>query len=106
MTNAAKFTGPDARILIQARQQAVDRAEVRISDNGIGIPAHEHELIFDRLYRSSRTNSNAYRGTGIGLSLVKEILANHKCTVKAEDRDGPGTTITFTLPLTIPEESP
>jgi PAS domain S-box-containing protein len=99
LNNAEKFSGDDAEIEVRAHRISADRAEVVVLDNGIGIPAPERELVFDRLYRSSITDPGVYRGTGIGLSLVKEILGLHGCTVRAEGRRGPGTAIVFTLPL-------
>jgi CheY-like chemotaxis protein len=73
--------------------------EVRVQDDGVGIPEKELPHIFERFYRSQRTQSTKYTGTGIGLSLVKEILVSHGCDVRAEGSPGGGTTVVFTLPL-------
>jgi PAS domain S-box-containing protein len=99
LSNAEKFTGEDAAIRVQARRASESRVEVRVSDNGVGIPAEELGQVFDRFYRSQRTSSPRFGGTGIGLSLVREILEAHGCTVRAESPGGQGTTIVLTLPL-------
>jgi PAS domain S-box-containing protein len=99
LSNAEKFTGEQARIRVKARILSAERVEVRVEDDGMGIPEEEIAHIFERFYRSGRTQSTRYSGTGIGLSLVKEILSSHKCDIRAESPEGKGTTIVFTLPL-------
>jgi PAS domain S-box-containing protein len=99
LSNAEKFTEEDAHVEIGAAPVSGCRVEVRVMDNGVGIPPEERTRVFERLYRSSGSGSSS-PGTGIGLSLVKEILELHDCTVRAEGRDGKGTAIVFTLPLT------
>ncbi len=106
LSNAEKFTGEEARISVRARRASADRAEVRVADNGVGIPEDELPHVFDRFYRSQRTQSTRYSGTGIGLSLVKEILESHDCTVRAESPGERGTAIAFTLPLARGKASP
>jgi len=99
LSNAEKFSGEQAAIRIAARRVSPERVEVRVADDGVGIPADELGQVFDRFYRSQRTASPRYGGTGIGLSLVKEILEAHGCTVRAESPGARGTAIVFTLPL-------
>ncbi|HOX06250.1 MAG TPA: PAS domain S-box protein [Planctomycetota bacterium] len=99
LSNAEKFTSENAVIRIGARRISDSRVEVRVADNGVGIPSEELSQVFDRFYRSQRTSSPRYGGTGIGLSLVREILEAHGCTVRAESPEGGGTAIIFTLPL-------
>ena len=84
---------------MRVRRASAERAEVRVIDNGVGIPEDELPHVFDRFYRSRRTQSTRYSGTGIGLSLVKEIVESHDCTVRAESPEGQGAVIVFTLPL-------
>ncbi len=99
LSNAEKFTAETARIRVNARATADNRVEVRVEDDGVGIPKDELPHVFDRFYRSQRTQSTRYGGTGIGLSLVKEILASHDCEVKAESPNEQGTAVIFSLPL-------
>ncbi len=106
LSNAEKFTGEKARISIRVRRASENRVEVRVVDDGVGIPEDEMPHVFDRFYRSQRTQSTRYGGTGIGLSLVKEILESHNCTVRAERPEEQGTVIVFTLPLAKGESEP
>jgi PAS domain S-box-containing protein len=99
LTNAEKFTGETGAIEVTAQRLSPERLEVRVLDDGIGIPDDERERVFERLFRSSRTEPSVHRGTGIGLHLVSEILKAHGCSVRAEGRNGPGTAIVFTLPV-------
>jgi PAS domain S-box-containing protein len=99
LSNSEKFTGDDASICVRARRTAEDRVEVCVEDDGVGIPDDELPHIFDRFYRTRRTQSTRYTGTGIGLSLVKEIVTSHGGDVRAESPGGKGTRVVFTLPL-------
>jgi PAS domain S-box-containing protein len=101
LSNSEKFTGDDARVSVKAFRKGDDRVEVRIEDNGIGIPEDELKLVFDRFYRSKRSHSSKFRGTGIGLSIVNEILAAHKCEIHAESADNGGVIMVFSLPLAV-----
>jgi signal transduction histidine kinase/ActR/RegA family two-component response regulator len=99
LSNAEKFTGDDAHITVRARRVSKDRVNVSVTDDGIGIPAEDLPHVFDRFYRTQRTQSTRFSGTGIGLSLVKEILDSHRCPVTADSPGGKGTRISFELPL-------
>ncbi len=103
LVNADKFSGEEPEIEVRARRLDARHAEVRVLDRGIGIPEEERDAVFERLYRSSRTDPSVYHGTGLGLHLVRETLQGHGCTVRAEGREpGAGTAIIFTLPLAPP----
>jgi signal transduction histidine kinase len=71
---------------------------IRISDNGIGIPAEYLGRIFDRFFRVPRSSSQA--GTGLGLSIAKKIVESHGGRIWVESEQGRGTTFSFTLPKT------
>jgi signal transduction histidine kinase len=78
LDNAIKYTPAGGRVEITAGRDG-DRAVLRVSDTGIGIPADEQERIWDRLFRGDRSRSE--RGLGLGLSLVKAIVEAHHGTV-------------------------
>jgi signal transduction histidine kinase len=69
---------------------------VSIVDNGIGIPAGQHDAIFDNLHRAHL--SGGYLGTGLGLTICKRIVERHGGTITAADDPGGGSRFTFTLP--------
>lgn len=97
VTNSIRYMGErsDPKIRIQARQE--DRSIVTgVSDNGIGIPVEFQGRIFDRFFRAPDTGVKL--GSGLGLSIVKDIIETHGGRVWLDSEEGKGTTITFTLP--------
>ena len=93
--NAIKYTPAGGRVTVHAQQDG-DRAALRVTDTGIGIPPDELPRIWDRLFRGDQ--SRAERGLGLGLSLVKAIVHAHGGTVAVESDVGRGSTFTVTLP--------
>ena len=71
---------------------------IRVSDTGPGIPRHALKKIFNDFYRVDNSLTRTTRGTGIGLALVKKFVGLMGGTVAAENNDGPGCTITVSLP--------
>jgi hypothetical protein len=68
-------------------------------DTGIGIPADRIEKIFDRFYQVDGSHTREHEGTGIGLSLTKELVELHKGKIEVESEPGKGSTFTVSLPL-------
>ena len=103
--NAIKFTPAGGSIAISARQvmDAEDQpgVEVAVLDSGIGIPAHQHEKIFERFYQVDSSLSRQYGGVGIGLAVVKQCIEAHGSRVLVESEPGKGSTFRFTLPLAV-----
>jgi signal transduction histidine kinase len=101
LSNAVKFTPPEKRITLHIRKNdAKENPEIVVSltDEGIGIPDEEKELVFESFRQSSRTNTGA-GGTGLGLAICREIVGAHGGRIWAENNEnGPGTRMIFTLP--------
>jgi signal transduction histidine kinase len=99
LDNAVKY-GP-ADQLITVRLEAGERkACIRVEDQGPGIPAADRERIWDRFWRLERDRGTAVAGTGIGLSVVRELVALHDGRAWAEDaREGGGACFVIELPL-------
>lgn len=97
ISNALKFQPPgnNAEITIQALRRG-SMWEISISDNGIGIEAPYHEVIFD-LFRRLH-GPDKYPGNGLGLTIAKRIVERHGGMIWLESMPGAGTTISFTLP--------
>jgi two-component system phosphate regulon sensor histidine kinase PhoR len=98
LENAVAYSNPPRRISITSA--ALDgRMELRIADNGIGIPPADLPRIFERFYRVDKGRSRESGGTGLGLSIVRSIVESHQGTVAVESEVGKGTTIILRLPL-------
>jgi len=95
--NAIKFSPPESTIAITAHQDD-DAVTVRVSDRGPGIPRDEMGSIFDRFYRGRRTRETV-AGTGMGLSIVREIVNAHHGKLWVENARKGGAEFSFTLPV-------
>jgi chemotaxis family two-component system sensor kinase Cph1 len=89
--NAVKYSSKIAspKITISGSNNG-DKTVYTITDNGIGIPPQEHRSIFDLFSRASV--SDGYEGTGVGLAIVKRILAKHEGEIWLESEEGKGST--------------
>jgi PAS domain S-box-containing protein len=99
LTNAVKFNREGGSIAISARRATGGFLDVEVTDSGIGIPPEEHERIFERFYQVDSGSRRRYEGTGIGLSIVRDILRLHGCSIRVSSVPGAGSTFAFTLPL-------
>lgn len=97
LDNASKYSAPDTPIEISA-QRIRDAVEVRVADRGIGIPPADLDRVFDKFYRVKHPENIS--GTGMGLSICRGIVEAHGGAIHAVPRDGGGTILAFTLPLT------
>jgi signal transduction histidine kinase len=97
LTNAVKFSAAGSLITIAARAGDND-AIVSVRDQGIGIPAEQHEQIFARFYQADRRRPASRAGAGIGLSLVRSYVQLMGGRVWVESEHGIGSTFFFTLP--------
>ena len=109
LSNAIKFTPVGRQIKIVSAptvlatrdparpDTAIAALEVRVEDEGVGIPEGELEVIFDKFVQSSVTKSGA-GGTGLGLSITREIVTQHGGSIRAENRPTGGAAFTLVLP--------
>ncbi len=98
LSNAFKFTPECGKIDFTVEKMIKD-VEIRITDDGIGIPKERIDKIFDRFYQVDGSHTREGEGTGIGLALTKELVELHKGKIKVESKEGEGTTLTVLLPL-------
>lgn len=97
--NAAKYTNPGGCIEVTLDQQD-DRAVVTVRDNGIGIPEAKLHTVFDMFAQVNRSSRRSQGGLGIGLTLVKSLVASHGGRVEARNRHPlPGTEFVVELPV-------
>lgn len=93
LSNAIKFTDPGGQIQIKLYDNH-QHIIVEVKDNGIGITAEDLPFIFERLYRGDKSR-NKIEGTGIGLTIVKNIIQLHNANIKVDSIEGEGTTISI-----------
>jgi signal transduction histidine kinase/DNA-binding response OmpR family regulator/ligand-binding sensor domain-containing protein len=118
LSNAFKFTPEGGRIeinvdlklssfpplvkpasLVSWGELKRDAVEISISDTGVGIPQKKISKIFDRFYQVDGSHTREQEGTGIGLSLTKELVELHRGKIEVESEEGKGTTVIVSLPL-------
>jgi PAS domain S-box-containing protein len=97
LSNALKYTRPNDSITVKA-SIAEKFVEIYVADTGIGIPVEFHEQIFDKFVQIPNPEIEI-RGSGIGLSVAKEVITAHGGTISVESTPGQGSTFRFTLPL-------
>ena len=96
--NAIKFSTSGQSVTVTAQREG-EGVQVRVIDEGIGIPEDEQPHIFDRFFQGSHQGDNHIQSTGLGLAIVKEIVEQHQGHVSVESRPGAGATFCFDLPL-------
>lgn len=98
--NAVKFTNEDGELKVWTFCTE-NKVHVNISDTGAGIPQEDQPYVFERFFKGDKSHSQGTPGTGIGLSIVKRIIAQHGETIGLQSEPGKGTTFSFTLTKSI-----
>lgn len=98
LSNAIKFTPEGGRIRLEARVQE-SFVVVSVIDTGVGIPAEEHESIFDKFHQVGATTKGVREGTGLGLAITKRLVEQHGGSISVKSQPQQGSTFLFTLPL-------
>jgi signal transduction histidine kinase len=97
LENAAKFT-EKGTITISARVEK-DVLHCSIADTGIGICPDDQQLIFDEFFQVDELSSHRYRGAGLGLTLVRDLLVLLEGDYTLESEPGHGTRVSFSIPV-------
>ena len=97
LSNALKFTF-DGSIRVSVRAGDT-HAVVTVADTGVGVPRQEMPRLFERFHRVENARSRSHEGSGIGLALVKELIALHGGTITADSTEGEGTRFDVRLPF-------
>jgi len=98
VSNAVKFTEWSGSVSVTLTVCG-DVAELKVVDNGMGIPLEEQGRMFQRFFRSSLATEHAIQGTGLGLHIVRSIAEAHHGRIDFVSEPGVGTTFTFVVPL-------
>jgi two-component system phosphate regulon sensor histidine kinase PhoR len=98
LDNAIKYTPEGGNINIEVKKSG-DKMFFSIQDSGIGIPEEDKKRIFERFYRVDKARSRSMGGTGIGLSIVRNIIKQHSSEISVESEEGKGSKFTFYLKI-------
>jgi PAS domain S-box-containing protein len=96
--NALRYSPKGGTVTVGARRNA-DRVEVRVADEGIGIPASERERIFRKFYRAESAARDGAAGTGLGLFIAKELVTAMGGRIWVDSIEGEGSSFSFELPV-------
>jgi len=96
--NAVKYSKGEPKVSVRLKSSAMNKADIYIRDNGVGIPPADLKRVFKRFYRASHPKARP-KGTGLGLSIVRSIIVRHGGRVGAESKgEGKGSTFWVQLP--------
>ncbi|MHC1755112.1 MAG: ATP-binding protein [Methanosarcina sp.] len=98
ISNAIKFTLSNGKVWLKA-DIINDDLSVSLIDNGIGISSENQKLLFEPFQQADSSLSREYKGTGLGLTIVKRFVKMHDGNIDVQSEIGKGSTFTFTLPL-------
>ena len=98
LDNAYKYTGNDKRVIVRA-YPVNGNVHLEVEDNGIGLSRQAAKRVFNRFYQADQTLSRGDGGCGLGLSIVRFIVAAHGGSVTVASQLGQGSTFTVTLPV-------
>jgi len=103
ISNALKFTPEDGEVSVKLFALEKDNEnslmQLQVSDTGIGIPEANIPFVFRRFYQVDESGTRKYEGTGIGLSLVKELIELMGGSIEVESKPGEGTDFKVSLPV-------
>jgi signal transduction histidine kinase len=95
--NSKKYRSEKDLIIRVNEYKENDYVMIDITDNGIGIKAKDTKLVFDRFFRGDRSRNTDIPGSGLGLSICKEIMDNHEGGISIRSKKKEGTTVTVSL---------
>ena len=105
LTNAVKYSPSDTSIAVFGIREG-GNLRVSVRDQGIGIDEKEIRNIFRKFYRTKKAEASGEPGTGIGLSIVEQILASHGGSIEVTSAPGQGSCFTMVLPSSTPVPRP
>jgi signal transduction histidine kinase len=97
LDNALKFTKAGGRVVVHLKEESTNLVMISVSDTGIGIPARRLKEIFEPFHQLDGSATRAAGGTGLGLSLVRQIIEAHGSVLDVTSVEGRGSTFKFPL---------
>lgn len=105
LANALKFSNGESPIRVRIGQRlhenAIRYVQIKVTDQGIGIPESQLTKIFTSFYRASNAVNDGIPGTGLGLAITSRIIESHQGSIHVESKVGKGSTFTIELPSHI-----
>lgn len=101
LDNARKFSPPKSAIQVRSRIQD-NQAVVQIIDQGAGMTASQLRKVFNKFYQVKKTYEDKFKGVGLGLAIVRNIVSAHRSKISITSALGRGTTVTITIPVSAP----
>lgn len=98
--NSLKYMNKPEKIICVSVQTDANWATIEIKDNGIGIPQEAIPHLFERFYRVEQSRNSSTGGSGLGLSIARQIIEGHGGTIWVQSEQGVGTSLFFTLKRT------
>ncbi len=98
LSNAIKFTPRGGTVTVSLGTEG-ERAELLVSDTGIGMPPEMLPTLFDRFSKVSKPGTEGERGTGLGMSITKQLVTRHHGTIRVESTEGAGTCFHLSFPV-------
>jgi signal transduction histidine kinase len=100
--NARQAMPRGGRLKIDVRENLrTQLVEIRLADTGTGIPPEQLRLIFEPFYTTKEPDEHGHGGTGLGLSVCRQIIEQHQGRIRVESLVGKGSTFTIKLPLKV-----
>lgn len=96
--NAAKYTPPGGHVSLKVKQED-DLLQIAVEDTGVGISPEELPMVFEKFFRSNDARVQAETGTGLGLSLAREVVRMHGGDISVESQLDKGSTFLVSIPL-------
>ncbi len=104
--NARQAMSHGGRLRIDVREnQESGLVEIRLADSGVGIPPDQLRLIFEPFYTTKLPDSHGHGGTGLGLSVCRQIIEQHHGRIRVESVVGKGSTFTVKLPTRLKDDA-
>jgi signal transduction histidine kinase len=98
LSNAEKYSGDRREIEVEVSRSG-DEAEIQVLDRGAGVPAGKEEKIFEQFFRANDSLASGIQGSGLGLTLARQIARTHGGDVRYAPREGGGSCFTLRLPI-------
>jgi two-component system sensor histidine kinase VicK len=99
LDNAIKYSRPGGVVTVEVGEGPTQMVQVRVRDEGMGIPKEELSRVGERFYRADKARSRSEGGSGLGLAIAQALVDAHGGRLWLESEEGEGTVVTFVLPF-------